>query len=91
MPRWTRFRKMFGLEPTPDVEAELAFHVEMRVRELIEQGETPERARARALQRFGDFDRARQACVNQSTTETGTWIARNSSASCGRTSATRSG
>ena len=49
MPRWTRFRRMFGLEPKPDVEAELAFHVEMRIRELIDEGETPERARQRAL------------------------------------------
>ena len=63
MARWTRFRRMFGLEPKADVEAELAFHVEMRIRELIDQGETPERARRLALQRFGDFDRARQECV----------------------------
>ena len=63
MARWTRFRRMFGLEPKADVEAELAFHVEMRIRELIEAGETPERARQRALQRFGDFDRARRECV----------------------------
>jgi putative ABC transport system permease protein len=54
---------MFGLEPKPDVEAELAFHVEMRVRELVEQGETPEHARALAMQRFGNYDAARQACV----------------------------
>jgi predicted permease len=54
---------MFGLEPRNDVEAELAFHVEMRVRELIEQGETPERARRMAMERFGDFDSARDACV----------------------------
>ena len=63
MERWTRFRKLFGLEPKSDVEAELAFHVEMRVRELIEQGETPERARRIALERFGDYEAARQACV----------------------------
>jgi len=63
MPRWTRFRKLFGLEPKGDVEAELAFHVEMRVRELIEQGDTPEGARRRALERFGDYERARDACV----------------------------
>jgi putative ABC transport system permease protein len=63
MPRWTRFRKLFGLEPKSDVEAELAFHVEMRIRELIEQGETPERARRLALDRFGDYESARQACV----------------------------
>ena len=55
MPRWTRFRRLFGLEPAADVDAELHFHVEMRVRELIEQGETPERARQLALQRFGDY------------------------------------
>ena len=63
MPRWTRFRRLFGLEPLADVDAELAFHVEMRVRELIEQGETPERARQLALQRFGDYDGARDECV----------------------------
>ena len=63
MPRWTRFRRLFGLEPTADVDAELAFHVEMRVRELVEQGETPERARQLALQRFGDYAGARQECV----------------------------
>ena len=55
---------MFGLEPRPDVAAELTFHVEMRIRELIEQGETPQRARALALERFGDFDRAWKECVD---------------------------
>jgi putative ABC transport system permease protein len=63
MARWTRFRKIFGLEPTGDVEAELTFHVEMRIRELIDAGETPERARQQALQRFGDLERARRECV----------------------------
>src|SRR5687768_5904849 len=63
MPRWTRFRRLFGLEPSADVDAELAFHVEMRIRELIEQGETPERARQIALQRFGDYEQARLECV----------------------------
>ncbi len=63
MARWTRFRKLFGLEPAADVDAELNFHVEMRVKELIEQGETPERARQRAMQRFGDYQGARDECV----------------------------
>ncbi len=63
MARWTRFRRMFGLEPKADVEAELAFHVEMRVRELIEQGDTPAQARRKALARFGNYEDARQACV----------------------------
>ena len=64
MSRWTRFRRMFGLEPRPDVAAELTFHLEMRVRELVEQGESPERARQLAMARFGDFDRAWKECVD---------------------------
>jgi predicted permease len=63
MPRLTRFRQLFGLEPAADVEAELRFHVEMRVRELVEQGETPQRARELAMQRFGDYEGARNECV----------------------------
>jgi putative ABC transport system permease protein len=63
MARFTRFRRMFGLEPKADVDAELSFHLEMRSRELIAAGETPERARRRALQRFGDIERTRRECV----------------------------
>jgi putative ABC transport system permease protein len=63
MARWSRFRRLFGPEPKGDVDAELAFHVEMRVRELVEQGVPPERARALALRRFGDYDRSREECV----------------------------
>ena len=63
MARWSRFRRLFGPEPKADVDAELAFHVEMRARELVEQGVPPERARALALRRFGDYDSSREACV----------------------------
>ena len=63
MPTWTRFRQLFGLQPKTDVDAELAFHLDMRVRERIAQGETPERARQLALQRFGDYEGARTECV----------------------------
>jgi predicted permease len=63
MARWTRFRRLFGLEPAADVEAELRFHVDMRIRELVEHGESHERARELALQRFGDYERARTECV----------------------------
>jgi predicted permease len=63
MPRFSRFRRLLGPEPASDVDAELSFHVEMRVRELIDQGMPPERARALALQRFGDYDRSRTECV----------------------------
>jgi putative ABC transport system permease protein len=50
-------------EPSNDVERELAFHVDMRIRELIEQGVPPERARELALRRFGDYDDSRAACL----------------------------
>jgi predicted permease len=54
---------LFGPEPTADVDAELSFHVEMRVRELVDQGVPPERARALALRRFGDYEGPRRECV----------------------------
>jgi predicted permease len=37
-----------------DVDEEVAFHLEMRVAELVASGLTPDAARQRALQRFGD-------------------------------------
>jgi predicted permease len=60
---FTRFRRMFGLEPEADVDHELAFHVEMLVRDLVARGETPERARELALRRFGDYEAPRRECV----------------------------
>ena len=63
MARWSRFRRLFGPEPKADVDAELSFHVEMRARELVEQGVPPERARTLAMRRFGDYDRSREQCV----------------------------
>lgn len=63
MPRWSRFRDLFGPNPRADVDDELAFHVEMRTRELVERGESPERARERALARIGDLDAPRRECI----------------------------
>jgi len=37
-----------------DVRSEIAFHLDMRTRELIEAGLTPQAARAAALEAFGD-------------------------------------
>jgi predicted permease len=45
-----------------EVDSELAFHLEMRVRELVDQGMSPNEARAAALQRFGDVERITAAC-----------------------------
>lgn len=40
-----------------EVDEEVAFHVEMRARELIAMGMTPDEARAEALRSFGDVER----------------------------------
>jgi predicted permease len=52
-------RRLFDLETSGspsehEVQAELDFHVEMRTRELIEQGLSPEAARQEARRLFGD-------------------------------------
>jgi predicted permease len=61
--RRTKFRRIFGQDPEADVEAELSFHLEMRIRELVEQGMTPERAREVAVRRFGDYEHSRRECL----------------------------
>ena len=45
-----------------EVDAELAFHVEMRTRELVARGVEPEAARRQALARFGDIRRVSAVC-----------------------------
>src|SRR5687768_5100316 len=57
-----RFRGLFGPDPRRDVEDELSFHMDMRIRELIERGESPARARQLALLRFGSVEDARSEC-----------------------------
>ena len=63
MPGGGRVRRVLGPTPPADVDDELSFHLEMRIRELIEQGETPEAARRLALRRFGDYDSSRSECL----------------------------
>src|SRR5262245_41110647 len=46
-----------------DVDAELAFHLEMRVRELVERGMSEADARAEARRRFGNYNASRRECV----------------------------
>jgi putative ABC transport system permease protein len=45
-----------------EVDGELTFHLEMRTREYLAQGMTPEEARGAALARFGDVARANARC-----------------------------
>ena len=56
------FRRVFRLPPTSDrlksdVDAELAFHIEERVREFERQGMTRSAAESEARRRFGDYGR----------------------------------
>ncbi len=46
-----------------DVDRELSFHLEMRVKQLIAQGVPPEEARRQAVERFGDYQGSQEACV----------------------------
>jgi hypothetical protein len=45
-----------------EVERELVFHREMRLREYLAQGLTPEQAARAVDARFGDLSRARATC-----------------------------
>jgi len=56
--RW----KFWSVPVEREVDSELAFHLEMRVQELLEQGMPPERARAAALARFGDVEQITETC-----------------------------
>jgi putative ABC transport system permease protein len=47
-----------------EVDEELAFHIEMRTRELIARGVDPRTARDQALSRVGDLARLKRTCVN---------------------------
>jgi putative ABC transport system permease protein len=47
-----------------EVDGELAFHIEMRTRELIERGIDSKAAREMALARVGDLGRLRRTCID---------------------------
>jgi len=45
-----------------EIDEELALHLEMRARELIERGAAPEEARREARRQFGDLEGTRRYC-----------------------------
>jgi putative ABC transport system permease protein len=55
---------LWGVPLDQEVDEELAFHVEMRTRELVERGVDPRIAREMVLARLGDVDRLRRTCVD---------------------------
>ena len=62
VPVWRRYLRFRGRDVSADVADELEFHIEMLAERLIQQGVAPDRARARAREEFGDFERARALC-----------------------------
>ncbi len=58
------FRLRRRADAPADVDAEIAFHLEERVRKLVARGYAPEDARAEAERRFGEIARARSALTD---------------------------
>jgi predicted permease len=59
-PRWQRYLRFFGVDVQADVDDELAFHMEMRIRDYELHGMTRIEAERAARERFGDVDGVHQ-------------------------------
>jgi predicted permease len=60
-----RFSWRSTAEVRGEVDEELRFHLEMRTRELVDQGVPPDEARDLALKQFGDVTYTKQYCIAQ--------------------------
>ena len=66
MSDWTSWRRLLRLPGTDvkrSVDDELAFHIEMRTRDLLAEGKSEPAARAEAEREFGEMRSGRDACV----------------------------
>ena len=66
-PRWRRYLRFFGHRGVADLDDELRFHIEMRVRDGMARGLSELDARAATAQRLGDLLTARDTCVTIAT------------------------
>ncbi|HKG93376.1 MAG TPA: ABC transporter permease [Gemmatimonadaceae bacterium] len=55
--------RLLDARPQAEVDDELAFHIEQRVRDYVARGMDPEAARAAALERLGDLRGVRRECA----------------------------
>lgn len=55
IPLWRRYARFFGSDLKEDVREELLFHLEEKTEDLIARGLSPEAARQKAMQQFGDL------------------------------------
>jgi predicted permease len=69
--------RLFSGEPGREVQDELEFHIEQRVKEYMARGMDEETARRAALERLGDVDRVRGECTNLLAAERRTEARRN--------------
>ena len=60
---WRRYLRFWQSDVREDVDDELQFHLEMRVRDLVAAGQLPAAAREEAERRFGELRAVRDACV----------------------------
>ena len=64
---WRRYLHFWGPRAESDVDDELRFHIEMRVRDYLAQGMTEAEARAATARRLGDLPTARAECLTITT------------------------
>src|SRR6266850_3917251 len=64
---WRRYLRFFGPRGVADLDDELRFHIEMRVRDYMARGMSEQDARAATVQRLGDLATARDTCVTIAT------------------------
>ena len=63
VPAWRRYLRFWRPNIAEDVDAELRFHMEMRVREYMTRGMSEVDARQAVRDRLGDVDAARDECI----------------------------
>lgn len=63
IPAWRRYLRFWRPNIAEDVDDELRFHTEMRVREYMTRGMTEDAARQAVRDRLGDVDAARVECI----------------------------
>ena len=64
---WRRYLRFWGPRAEADVDDELRFHIEMRVRDYIAQGMPEDEARAATARRLGDLATNRAECLTITT------------------------
>ena len=60
LPAWRRYIRIWGADPVRDIDDELNFHIDMRVRDLVQTGLSERAARERAAAEFGNVTNVRE-------------------------------